>query len=98
MLGGCEGCELPQRERQNPRIPDGPKEVDCLLVEGVTSPYEANTQIKLHGSYPLPGDFMVSGILQNLPGTPIGANYTATNAQIAPSLGRNLAACGTRVP
>jgi len=62
------------------------------------SPYKANTQIKLHGSYPLPYDFVVSGILQNLPGTPIAANYAATNALVAPSLGRNLAACGTRVP
>ena len=26
------------------------------------------------------------------------ASYVATNAEVAPSLGRNLAACGTRVP
>ena len=50
----------------------------------VVTPFKAQTQVKLHGSYPLPGDFIVSGILQNLPGTAISANYAATNAQIAP--------------
>ena len=30
---------------------------------------------------------------QNLPGIPQAASYVASNAQIAPSLGRNLAAC-----
>ena len=33
---------------------------------------------------------------QNVPSVPYGASYRATNAEIAPSLGRNLAACGTR--
>ena len=31
-----------------------------------------------------------------LPGPPIQANYVATNAQIAPSLGRNLGQCSCR--
>ena len=35
----------------------------------------------------------MSANLQNLPGAPILASYTASNAEIAPSLGRNLAAC-----
>jgi hypothetical protein len=34
----------------------------------------------------------VSANLQNLPGFPITASYVATNTEIAPSLGRNLAA------
>jgi hypothetical protein len=33
----------------------------------------------------------VSGVLQNNPGISVGANYSATNAEIAPSLGRPLA-------
>ena len=33
---------------------------------------------------------------QNTAGIPITANLVATNAQIAPTLGRNLAACGAR--
>ena len=61
-------------------------------------PFRGQTQIKLNGSYPLPGDFMVSGILQNTSGPVVIANYAASNAEIAPSLGRNLAACGTRTP
>ena len=36
---------------------------------------------------------IVSGTLQNLSGIPIEANYNVPNAEIAPSLGRNLAAC-----
>ena len=39
---------------------------------------------------------MASGTFQNVAGPPYQANYEATNAEIAPSLGRNLAACGTR--
>jgi hypothetical protein len=34
----------------------------------------------------------VGAVYQNLPGIPIAASYVANNAQIAPSLGRNLAA------
>jgi hypothetical protein len=64
----------------------------------VVTPFGGQTQIKLNGSYPLPGDFMVSGILQNTSGPVVIASYAASNAEIAPSLGRNLAACGTRTP
>ena len=44
-------------------------------------------------TYPLPGDIIVSAVFQNISGPTITANYAAPNAQIAPSLGRNLAAC-----
>ena len=43
--------------------------------------------------YPLPWDIQTSAILQSTPGLPIQASYSFTNAQILPSLGRNLAAC-----
>jgi hypothetical protein len=43
--------------------------------------------------YPLPWDIQVSGIYQNSSGIPITAGYVATNAEIAPSLGRNLGSC-----
>src|SRR5262249_32124833 len=59
----------------------------------VVTPFKALTQFKMFGSYPLPAGFLVSGTFQNTPGPPIGASYTATNAQIAPSLGRNLGQC-----
>ena len=56
-------------------------------------------QYKLAVVYPLPWwGIQAAANFQNLQGIPIAATYLATNAQIAPSLGRNLAACGTRVP
>ena len=68
-----------------------------LLHCRVVTPFKAQAQLKLHGSLPLPGDFTVSGVFQTLSGPSVDANYPASNAVIAPSLGRNLAACGTRV-
>ena len=62
-----------------------------LLNCHVVNPWAATFQLKLNGSYPLPGDFVVSGTFQNIAGQPINANYTATTAEILPSLGRNLA-------
>jgi hypothetical protein len=46
--------------------------------------------------YPLPWGLQTSAVYQNKPGFPIEANYVASNAEIAPSLGRNLAACPTQ--
>jgi hypothetical protein len=66
--------------------------INCLVV----MPFKGQTEIKAHGVYPLPGRFVVSAILQNLSGAPYEALYAATNAEVASSLGRNLAACGTR--
>jgi hypothetical protein len=49
------------------------------------------TQVKLLGSYTVPKiELQVSATLQSLPGPEIAANFTATNALIAPSLGRPL--------
>jgi hypothetical protein len=59
-------------------------------------PFKAQTQVKLLGSYALPGDVTVSGTFQNVSGAPFEANWNAPNSAIAPSLGRNLAACGAR--
>ena len=76
-------------------VVDSPQE---LLNCKVTPPWL--TQIKVFGLYPLPWDLAASATFQTLHGVtfedgssnPIAASYTATNAQIAPSLGRNLAA------
>src|SRR5262249_18962066 len=57
----------------------------------ITNP---QNQVKIAASYPLMWGLQVSGVLQNLMGTPWAESVTATNAQIAPSLGRNLGACG----
>lgn len=76
-------------------VVDSPQQ---LLNCRVVTPFKGQTQIKLNGSYPLPGSFVVSAIYQNLSGPPITASYAASNAEISPTLGRNLAACGTRLP
>jgi hypothetical protein len=58
----------------------------------VSPPWAAATQIKFAGSYQVPLGVQVSGTYQNLPGIQDLATYVLTNAQVAPSLGRNLAA------
>jgi hypothetical protein len=51
------------------------------------------TQAKILAVYPLPWwGIQTSTTIQSIPGVPILGTTTATNAQIAPSLGRNLAA------
>ena len=52
--------------------------------------------VNFHASYQFPWDFVASGVVQNVSGLSYGANYAAPNSIIAPSLGRDLAACGTR--
>jgi hypothetical protein len=60
------------------------------LYCNVAPPFQ--TQVKLLGSYPLPWGLAASATFQSIPGPQISATYTALNSQIAPSLGRNLAA------
>lgn len=60
-----------------------------------TEPWAGQTQVKLNGTYLLPWDMQVSAVFQNLPGFPLLATRPFTDAEIAPSLGRNLAACPT---
>jgi hypothetical protein len=49
------------------------------------------TQVKFIGVYTVPRiDVQVSGALQSIPGPQIAANFVASNALVAPSLGRNL--------
>ncbi len=58
----------------------------------VTLPFKAQNQVKLSAIYPLPWGLQASGNYQHLAGIPIQASFVATNAMIAPTLGRNLAA------
>jgi hypothetical protein len=48
------------------------------------------TQVKLLGSYTFPAQVQVAATFQSVPGNLISANYVARNAEVAPSLGRNL--------
>ena len=72
---------------------DSPQQqLNCEII----SPFKGQTQLKMFWSYPLPGAWLVSGVFQNVSGIQYEANYRVRNDAIAPSLGRNLAACGTR--
>ena len=51
------------------------------------------SQIKLQAVYPLKWGITASGSYKHLPGTGISATYNATNAEVLPSLGRNLSLC-----
>jgi hypothetical protein len=73
-------------------VVDSPQE---LVYCRVVTPFKALSQVKVNGSYPLPGDVVVAGTFQNLAGPAYEANYNATTAEVLPSLGRNLAG-GTR--
>jgi hypothetical protein len=59
----------------------------------IVTPFSGQTQLKAFVTYPLPYDFVVSAVFQNIAGPTIVASYSATNAEIFQSLGRNLAAC-----
>jgi hypothetical protein len=74
-------------------VVDSPQQ---LLYCKTLQSFGSNTQVKFNGSYSLPADFAVSGTFQNVAGPSYIATYQVPNSEIAPSLGRNLAACGTR--
>jgi hypothetical protein len=70
----------------------------ALLYCDVRPPFQPN--IKFSGVYTLPWwNLQTAAVYQNLPGPMITASYTASNAEIIPSLGRNLSsgATGTAV-
>jgi hypothetical protein len=85
-------------------VVDSPQE---LLNCRVRRPFSAQTQLKLNAAYGFPHDIVVSGIFRNEAALrtaaggevlSVEANYAAPNAIVAPTLGRDLAACGGRVP
>jgi carboxypeptidase family protein len=59
----------------------------------VVPSWASSTQVKFLFVYPLPWDLQASAIYQNIPGLPIRASRVYSNAELAPLLGRNLAAC-----
>ena len=82
------GIDTGRTVTDNCFVVDSPQQlVNCRVAQ----PFSANTQIKLNGSYPLPGDIFVSAVYQNLPGPGITAEYPAPVASIQTSLGRPLA-------
>ena len=75
------------------RIAGGSPLLNCHVV----MPFKGQTGLKVHGVFPLPGAFVMSVIFENQSGAEYEAYYEASNAEIAPSLGRNLSACGAKV-
>jgi hypothetical protein len=79
--------------------------LDCVSPDQPTLQYCHNAppltqtlQFKVAANYPLPWWGINAAMnLQNLQGIPITASYAVPNSLIAPSLGRNLAACGSAV-
>jgi hypothetical protein len=59
----------------------------------IARPWSAATQAKFLAVFPLRWGFSASAVYQNIPGIPVTATNPATNAQIRPSLGRDLASC-----
>jgi hypothetical protein len=72
-------------------VVDSPQQLYQCHVE---EPWSASTQFKFSVVYPLPWSLQASAVYQNLPPIPTSASFVATNAQILPSLGRNLGSCG----
>jgi hypothetical protein len=88
QLGG--GLDTGRQVNDRCFVVDSPQD---LFYCRVVTPFGAQTQLKLYGSYRLPGDVQVSGIFQNSSGPVQLANYPAPNSAIRDSLGRDLAAC-----
>ena len=82
----------------SPTTPQTATTINGQPICHVVTPFRGQTQLKLNGVLPLPYDFVVSGIYQDISGPNIVAAYAATNAELSPSLGRDLGACGGRTP
>ena len=91
QLGG--GFDTGQTNINSCFVIDSPQ---ALFNCDVNVPFEAHHNFKLFGSYPLPYDVSISGSFRSVAGKPIDADWRAPNSAIAPSLGRNLSACGSR--
>ena len=75
-------------------VVDSPQQLSFCRVD----PPLWQPQVKFSGSYPLPWwALQLSGVFQSLPGIPISASYVATNAEVKPTLGRDLSGGTTTV-
>jgi hypothetical protein len=92
----CFTIDSPQQQLYSLPGAGQPSTTQQLYCRVIT-PWKANLQVKANGSYELPAGVVVAATFQNYSGPQILANYPATNAEIAPMLGRNLGACGTAV-
>ena len=89
LLSG--GASTARTDFDNCAVVDSPQLQFCKY----SLPFRGQTQIKFNGVYPLPWNLQASAVFQNLPGFPVTATRSFSNAEIAPSLGRNLSSCPT---
>jgi hypothetical protein len=76
---------------------------ECFVVDtpqqarpgfcAISRPLISATDAKFTAIYPLPWDLRVSALYMNSPGVSIRASQVFTNAQVRPSLGRDLGQC-----
>jgi len=97
----CFNVDSPGAAAALPGVSATPVPFTSTTINGqsicrVVTPFKAQTQLKAFGNYTLPKDILVSLIYQNISGPQITAAYAAPTSIILPSLGRYLAACGTR--
>jgi len=90
---GAVAASLPGNIGGATPVPFSKTTINGQPVCRVVTPFGGQAQVKAFATFPLPWNMIVSGVFQNISGPTITANYTATNAQIVQSLGRNLAAC-----
>ena len=94
--GGAQlsgGFSMGRIVEDNCVIVDSPQDARTDFCKTVPA-WGSGTQLKLLGVYPLPWQLQTSVIYQNFAGIDNTPTITLTNAQIAPSLGRNLGQCG----
>jgi hypothetical protein len=89
QFGG--GVDTGQSIQERCFVVDSPQE---LLHCDTTTPFSAQTQVKLFGSVPLPYDFLMSAAYQDLSGEDYQANLFYSAAEVAASLGRPTASGG----
>jgi hypothetical protein len=87
----CYVVDSPQQSGAPASTTTGPPTLSGLKFCDYKPPFQ--TQFKFIAVYPLPWwGLQTSASFLNIPGPQITAEYVATNAEIRPSLGRNLAA------
>ena len=84
------GVSFGRTQYNNCSVPDVP-----ALYCQYQRPWRGQTQMKFQASYPMPYGFTASLVWLSAPGIPQPATFSYTNAQIAPSLGRNLSGGAT---
>lgn len=85
-----DNCDVVGKVDNPANVGNGVMASPSTLYCAIKPPFQPNG--RAYGIYPLPWDLQASATFQSIPGPQILASYAVPNAQIVPSLGRNLAA------